>query len=126
MKEACGKKFEFGYDIHTDSDTNNIYVPCFREDGVLCMTIEGQALWFTPLSPAWVITEIQGTLCVVNIFKHCLHLITKDGENVRKLLCEEDLGGKPEYVCYGQDDRLYVTYNVGGDKYDMISVYSVT
>ncbi|KAK3109001.1 hypothetical protein FSP39_020700 [Pinctada imbricata] len=126
MKEACGKKFNFGGDMHMDSDTNNIYVPCFDEDGVLCMTIEGQALWFTPLSRAWGITEIQGTLCVVIILKHCLHLITKDGENVRKLLREEDLGGKPKYVCYGQDDRLYVTYSAGDDKYGMISVYSVT
>ncbi|KAK3109190.1 hypothetical protein FSP39_024945 [Pinctada imbricata] len=125
-KEACGKKFKFVYDINMDNDTSNIYVPCYYEDGVLCMTIEGQALWFTPLSRAWGITEIQGTLCVVNVFKHCLHLITKDGENVRQLLCVEDLGGMPTYVCYGQDDRLYVTYDTGGDKYGMISVYSVT
>ncbi|KAK3109067.1 hypothetical protein FSP39_022175 [Pinctada imbricata] len=126
MKEACGKKFKFGWDIHMDSDTNNIYVPCYYEDGVLCMTIEGQALWFTPLSRAWGITEIQGTLCAVNVFEHCLHLITKDGENVRKLLCVEDLGGKPYYVCYGQDDRLNVTYCARDDKYGMISVYYVT
>ncbi|KAK3108111.1 hypothetical protein FSP39_001429 [Pinctada imbricata] len=126
MKEACGKKFEFGWDIHMDSDTNNIYVPCQYEDGVVCMTVEGQALWFTPLTRIWGITEIQGTLCVVNIFERCLHLITKDGENVRKLLCEEDLGGEPECVCYGHDDRLYVTYDSGDDKHGMISVYSVT
>ncbi|KAK3108527.1 hypothetical protein FSP39_009954 [Pinctada imbricata] len=125
-KEACGKKFTFGWDIHMDSDTNNIYVPCHYEDGVLCMTIDGKALWFTPLSRVWGITQNQGTLCVVNILQRCLHLMTKDGENVRKLQCEEDLGGKPNYVCYGQDGRLYVSYDTRDAKYGMISVYSVT
>ncbi|KAK3108880.1 hypothetical protein FSP39_017842 [Pinctada imbricata] len=114
-KKACGKRFMFGWDIHMDSDTNNIYVPCHYADGVLCMTIDGKALWFTPLSDAWGITEIQGTLCVVNFSKRCLQLITKDGENVRQLLCKEDMGGKPKYVCYGQDDRLYVIYSVYDD-----------
>ncbi|KAK3108968.1 hypothetical protein FSP39_019916 [Pinctada imbricata] len=126
MKEACGKKFEFGWDIHMDSDTNNIYVPCWNEHGLLCMTIDGKALWFTPLPCPLGITEIQGTLCVADFGGTCLHLITKDGEYVRKLLDKEDLGVGPAYVCYGQDGRLYVGYANGDNKHDMISVYTVT
>ncbi|KAK3108386.1 hypothetical protein FSP39_006817 [Pinctada imbricata] len=122
MKEACGKKIRFGWDIHMDSDTNNIYVPCENENGVMCMTLEGQSLWFTPLSGApYGITEIHGTLCVADSASQCLHLITKDGEYVRKLLDKEDLEGKPKYVCHGQDGRLYVSLN---DK--ELSVYTIT
>ncbi|KAK3108134.1 hypothetical protein FSP39_001797 [Pinctada imbricata] len=124
MKEACGKKFEFGWDIHMDSDTNNIYVPCMNGYGVVCMTIEGKALWFTPLFGPRGITEIQGTLCVVEYSGPCLHQITKDGEYVRKLLEKKDLGWGPRYVCYGQDGRLYVSYD-SCDKH-VISVYTVT
>ncbi|KAK3108051.1 hypothetical protein FSP39_000222 [Pinctada imbricata] len=126
MKEACGKTFKFGWDIHMDSDTNNIYVPCDNEHGVLCMTIEGQALWFTPLPCPRGITEIQGTLCVADCRGACLHLITKEGEYVGKLLDKEDLGGGPDYVRYGQDGRLYVSYDSCDNKHDMISVYTVT
>ncbi|KAK3108341.1 hypothetical protein FSP39_005862 [Pinctada imbricata] len=126
MKEACGKKFKFGWDIHMDSDTNNIYVPCLREYGVLCVTVEGKGVWFTPLSGPWGITEIQGTLCVVDYGGACLHLITKDGEDVRKLLDKEDLGGTPNCVCYGQDGRLYVGYSLLSDHRDKISVCTVT
>ncbi|KAK3109185.1 hypothetical protein FSP39_024810 [Pinctada imbricata] len=126
MKEACGKKFEFGWDIHMDSDTNNIYVPCWDEDGVLCMTIEGQALWFTPLSRALGITEIQGTLCLIKNLEHYLDLITKDGKYIKKLVDKEALGRKPKYVCHGNVDRLYVTYYSGGDKHSMVSIYTVT
>ncbi|KAK3108243.1 hypothetical protein FSP39_003947 [Pinctada imbricata] len=124
MKEACGKKFEFGLDIHMDSDTNNIYVPCSHEHGVLCMTMDELALWFIRLHylPRGI-TEIQGILCVADNVSASLHQITKEGEYVRKLLDEEDLGGNPYCVCYGQDDRLYVSYSVLGDCKN-ISVYT--
>ncbi|KAK3108789.1 hypothetical protein FSP39_015805 [Pinctada imbricata] len=128
-KEAFGKKFEFGMDIHMDSDTNNIYVPCENENGVLCMTIEGQALWFTPLSglPCGI-TEIQGTLCVAECFNGCLHAITKEGEFLRRLLDKEDMRGKPDYVCYGQDGKLYVTcsYYLYDVKQDICFVYTIS
>ncbi|KAK3108501.1 hypothetical protein FSP39_009334 [Pinctada imbricata] len=119
LKEACGNKFKFGHDIHMDSETNNIYVPCHNEHGVLCTTIDGKALWFTPLSSPGGITEIQGTLCVVGHGSRYLYMITKVGENVGKL---NDLDGKPGYVYYGLDGRLYVSYN----SYNEISVYTIT
>ncbi|KAK3096598.1 hypothetical protein FSP39_001564 [Pinctada imbricata] len=126
-KEAYGRTFKFAYDIHTDSETNNIYVPCWDEDGVLCMTIEGQALWFRSLSygPRGI-TEIQGALCVADRTDICLHLIAKEGRYVRKLLDEEALGGEPEHLCYGQDDKLYISYDSVDDKHDIISVFTVT
>ncbi|KAK3108105.1 hypothetical protein FSP39_001353 [Pinctada imbricata] len=107
MKKACGKKFSFGFDIHMD--TNNIYVPCSNEHGVLCMTIEGQALWFTSL--LWTpcgITEIQGTLCVAAYYNHCLHLITKEGEYAKKLLDKADLRERPSYIFCGEDNILTI------------------
>ena len=52
-KEAFGEEIEFGVDIHMDKTTINIYVPWWRNnDGVLCLSVHDEALWFTPLEVA--------------------------------------------------------------------------
>ncbi|KAK3095427.1 hypothetical protein FSP39_014552 [Pinctada imbricata] len=126
MKQAFGKKFEFGWDIHMDKDTNNVFVPCQHENGVLCLTIEGKALWFSPMSAKlWGITEIQETLCVVDIINNCIHQINKKGEYIRKLIDEDSLDGKPICAYSGQDNNLYISYAAFTESCDKISVYTV-
>ncbi|KAK3109151.1 hypothetical protein FSP39_024095 [Pinctada imbricata] len=126
MEEACDKTFYFGCDIHMTKTTNNIYVPCWHQNGVLCLTMEGKASWFCQLyGIPRGITEIKGTLCVADSEKVCLHLITKEGEYVQQLMTRRELGGRPSYICYGQDDKLYVSYDYSDDKSDTISVYAM-
>ncbi|KAK3082799.1 hypothetical protein FSP39_005585 [Pinctada imbricata] len=121
MEEAFGNEFKFGKDILMDSDTNNIYVPCRNEDGVLCLTIEGKALWFSSLSDSpYGIVEIQGILCIAD--DRCLRLISKNGKYVRKLIRERDLEDEPRYISFGEDGNLYVTFDQESD----ISVYAIT
>ena len=68
LNEAFGKKIKFGFDIHMDIATHNIYVPCVNHTyGVLCMSVEGEPLWFSPLiGIPRGITEAHGVLCVAN------------------------------------------------------------
>ena len=69
--DAFGKMIEFGVDIHMDSASHNIYVPCNGKNrGVLCLSVEGEPLWVTPLEGyLGGITELDGTLCVSDCCK---------------------------------------------------------
>ena len=80
--EAFGKEVKFGLDIHTDKTTHNIYVVCMGDNnGVLCLSVHGDALWFTPLDGLLGgITEIDGLLCVSDYHEgHCVHMVSKSG-----------------------------------------------
>ena len=92
MKEAFGKKIEFGgWDIHMDTTTHNIYLPCRGDNsGALCLSVEGDPLWFTPLEGRLGgITEIDGVLCVSDyIAGHGLQMVCKSGKYIEKLLCQ--------------------------------------
>ena len=108
LNEAFGKKIKFGFDIHMDIATHNIYVPCVNHTyGVLCMSVEGEPLWFSPLiGIPRGITEAHGVLCVANNTKKCMHLISKNGEHKGKLM--DDIVGYPECVYYDNDgNKLY-------------------
>ena len=60
VKEAFGKKIEFRYGIHMDSETHNMYVTCQpNNSGVLCVSMVGDPVWFSPLSGAFGIIEIN-------------------------------------------------------------------
>ena len=113
IKEAFGKKIRFGWDIHMDSTTHNIYAPCWDFNyGVLCVSVEGDPLLFFPLTGGpWGITEIHGVLCVADCREQCVHLMSKTGEYKGKLLDKDDISGKPEYICY-DDRQLKLFFNV--------------
>ena len=108
IKEAFGKKIKFGFDIHMDIATHNIYVPCVNHTyGVLCISVEGEPLWFAPLTgiPRGII-ETQSILCVADNTKKCMHLISKNGEHKGKLM--DDILGYPECVYYDDvGNKLY-------------------
>ena len=127
MKEAFGKKIEFGgWDIHMDTTTHNIYLPCRGDNsGSLCLSVEGEPLWFTPLEGRLGgITEIDDTLCVSEyIAGHGLQMVSKSGEYIGKLLCQDMLKKRnPEYLYFEASERkLY--FNL--DNSDIVCFISV-
>ena len=109
-KEAFGKEIEFGWDIHMDTTTHNIYVPCWGNNGgVLCLSVRGEALWFTPLNGALKgIIEIDGVLCVSDRKTGGgIHNVSKTGNYKGKLLDSDILKkGNPDYLCYVANKRM--------------------
>ena len=110
IKEAFGKKIRFGLDIHMDRKTHNIYVTCVLDNrGVLCVSVEGEPLWFSPLTGLpWGITTIHGLLCVTDRREQCVHLMSKTGEYKGKLLDEDEMTDPSRCVYY--DDRQQKLY----------------
>ena len=124
IKEAFGTKIRFSWDIHMDSTTHNIYVPCRSPNyGVLCVSLDGEPLWFSPPTGwPWGITEIHVVLCVADSLEHCGHLMSKTGEYKRKILDKGEMTDQPEYIYY--DDRqkkLYFSFD-GKDSISFLSV----
>ena len=80
-KGVYGRENFVGWDIHMDSATHNIYVTCWgANSGVVCLSVEGELQWFSPLAwKHWGITEIHGVLCVTDTRERCLHLMSKTG-----------------------------------------------
>ena len=110
VEEAFGKKLTFGFDIHMDNITNIIFTLCVSKfpvnRGVLCVSLSGELLWFSPLpGNPWGTTEIHGVLCVTDINKLCLHLMSKDGKYKGKLLDKNDFRHLPGYICYDDSQR---------------------
>ena len=112
VKEAFGKKIKLSYGIHMDSATNNIYVSCLPDNpGVLCVSMEVDPLWFSPLSVPYGITEINGALCVADTGDRCIHVITKTGEYKKQLLDEDVLIDGPWYICFDESKKnLFLTF----------------
>ena len=110
VRKIIRKEIRFGQDIHMDKTTNNIYVPQWGyNNGVLCLSVHGEALWFTPLSGSpGGITEIDGVLCVSDCTTACrLHLLSKTGQYKGKLLDKDKLKERnPQYVCYVASKRM--------------------
>ena len=108
-KKAHGKGIRFGFDIHIDRNINNIYVVCYGDvNAVLCLSLEDEALWFTPLKACLGgITEIDGVLCVTDYDEgHCVHMVSKSGEYKGKLLDKDVLEERePFYMCYVEDAK---------------------
>ena len=122
VREVFGKKITFGLGIWMDSKTHNIYVTCWGDNiGVLCLSDE--ALWFTPMNgTSCGITEINGALCVVCSDK-CVHLISKTGKCMRKLLDRADMIDTPLRVSYDNTShKLFLSF----DLKDKVFVYQVT
>ena len=114
--EAFGKKIEFGHGIHMDKTTHNIYVPCWTNNkGMVCLSVHGDVLWFTPLEGALGgITEIDGELCVSDFNKgHCVHMVSKSGEYKGKLLDKDVLKDRqPFYIRVAKAKKIYFSlYN---------------
>ena len=108
-REAFGKEIQFGWDIHMDKTTHNIYVPCWgNNNGVLCLSVHGEALWFTPLKGGvGGITEIDGALCVSDFAEgHCVRTVSKSGEYKGNLLDNNVFEERePFYMCYVEDAK---------------------
>ena len=116
-KEAFGKGIKFGWDIHMDNAKHNIYVPCSGVNrGVLCLSVEGEPLWLTPLKGSLGgVTEIDGVLCVTDYkIGHGIQMVSKNGKYKGKLLDKDVLkGGNLEYVYYVASEKkiFFNTYN---------------
>ena len=124
ITEAFGKDVHYGWDIHMDSTTHNIYVPCEGVyKGVMCVSMEGDVLWLTPLlEDPWGITAINDLLCVTGWDQQCVHLMTKTGQNCGKLLDKEHLTSKPFKLCYDKyDKRMYISF----EGMDTVSIFSI-
>ena len=51
ITEAFGKKIKLSWGIHIDSATHNIFASCESDNsGVLCVSMEGDPLWFSSLA----------------------------------------------------------------------------
>ena len=124
MEEVFGKKIAFGSDIHMDSATNDIYIPCVMDNrGVLCVSLRGEPLWFSSLKGVpRGITDIRGVLCVaVDGTEQCLHLVSMAGKYEKKLLGKDELAGYPMYMYYDSvETKLYFSLY---DSYIVCSVY---
>ena len=86
-----------------DKTTHNIYVPCLGVNGgVICLSVEGEPLWLTPLKGAkGGITEIDDVLCVTDYeIGHGIQMVSKSGKYKGKLLDKDILKDRqPFYMC---------------------------
>ena len=125
IKKAFDKRIDFGLDIHSDNKTHHIYVPCDTPTGVLCVSIEGDALRFTdlPVFPRGI-TEAHGQLCIVLYKEATVILLSKDGEKKYDLIEKKNFKGKPMFINFF-GDKIAVIYNHKDYGFDIVSVFSV-
>ena len=124
IKEAFGKKVEFGWDIHSDRDTHHVYIPCEGEiKGILCASIDGKVNNFhaTDWRPRGI-SDIYRFLCVVNYSDSSVMLSTKDSVSMSKSLDTSDAKSRPEYISVNEAcEKIIVSYY----KSDIISVFAI-
>ena len=108
--------------VDMDRETHNIYVSCAPENsGVLCVSVKGQPLWVCPHADLpRRISAINDYLCVAYGSK--VHLLTKEGENKKKLLNKVDLVDPIWWIDY---DRSTQTLFVASYEKDIIRVFDV-
>ena len=124
IKKAFGKTIEFGCDIHMDGATHNIYVPCVIYNfGVLCVSVESEILWFSPLprEPKRII-ELEGRLCVTCFRSENLHLISKVGKYESKVMENDGYLSEPYYISYQQSARKLL---IGFCQNDSVHVFAI-
>ena len=126
FKKKFRKSMKLGFDIHMDSSTHNIYVPCVgrgTDHRVLCLSVTGQVLWLCHLpGKPMGMTSYDNWLCLA--VNRNVYLISKTGQREEEmmLLGSEELKDWPKWVfCDDQEKKLYVTF-FGMDK---VSVYSI-
>ncbi|KAK3108284.1 hypothetical protein FSP39_004890 [Pinctada imbricata] len=129
VKEAFGKRINFGFEIQLDI-AGNIYLPCVEESkGVLCLSLEGDCLWHCEL-PGNVggLTFINAVMCVVSTDLKCVHLIdSTSGSYLRDIIGKTDLEEDPSNICYSHTSgNLYLTFNVWGKMKEKVSVFSIS
>ena len=124
IKEAFGKKVEFGFDIHSDRHTHHMYIPCVRDNkGILCVSIDGKVNDFhaTHWTP-WGISYMYGFFCVVNYSGNCVMIPTKEWKSMSKLLDTSDAKSCAYYISVNEAiDKVIVSYYGS----DLISVFSI-
>ena len=123
VKEVFGKKVEFGWNNHSDKDTQ-IYIPRVGENkGILRVSVEGEVLQFNALdgSPRGI-TEIHGLLCVVDFDNGCIKVKSKDWELHSKLLDDSAVKRHPTYIAFNDSTKkLIISYY----NEDAITVFSL-
>ena len=79
-KRIFGRVIKFSWDIHMDN-TDNIFVSC--QNGVLCLSIKGEALWFKAFSYGHPkgITEINNMFYVADMFQKMCSCFIADRRN---------------------------------------------
>ena len=122
--EAFGKKIQLGWDIYMDSKTHNIYAPCIgKHDGILCVSLEGESLWFTPLKgQPWGITEIHGVICVSDAVAHCVHLLSKTGQYKEKMLHKESMIDQLGLIHYDNRNKRLLFNLLHSDVIRVVSI----
>ena len=127
IKEAFGKRVNFGYDIQMD-ELSHIYIPCVEESkGVLCTTITGTVLWHCSL-PNNVdgMTRIGNLLCVADKEAKCVHTIDKEGMYIDTLISKTNLKCGPSEICFGRSSgNMYVSYDVWSDMKGKVTVFTI-
>ena len=114
INDVYGKKVDKEkWDIHSDRNTHNIYVPCWGEcRGMLCVSIEGEILWFCDFDGGVRgITEVHGILCVVNPAQKCVNLISKEGKPYSKLLEKSGMPKSPEFISFQENtEKMIISF----------------
>ena len=111
MKRIFGRVIKFSWDIHMDDTDNNIVVSC--QDGVLCLSIKGEVLWFKALSYGRPkgITEINNMFYVADMFQRCVLVLSRTGEIKKPILAEEELRDQPDYLSFNHFSRkLFISF----------------
>ena len=109
-KDTKGIPIETSSKLHCDRETHDIYIALHIKStsvnyGILCMSIEGDAKWFT-LCNGMVnaITSFRGLVCVANDDNACVVLMTRDAKVARTLLDNHNsplgLGSYPYHVYF--------------------------
>ena len=106
-KDIMGIPIETSSKLHCDRETHDIYISLssVKYDGILCMSVVGDAKWFT-LCNGMVnaITSFRGLVCVANDDNACVVLMTRDGKVARTLLDNHNsplgLGSYPYHVYF--------------------------
>ena len=122
--EAFGRemKFSWGWDIHIDRGTHNVYIPCWGDNkGILCVSVEGEVLRFDAFDGnVSFITEVYGLLCIADCKNNRVNLISKDWISQSQVL--DIKPRQPHCVAINKSNRiLIISY-----KYtDVIGVFSL-
>ena len=114
IREVFGKKIKLSWGIHIGNATHNIYVSCEPyNSGVLCISVEGDPLWFSSLAGDTMgITSIQGVLCVAKMKERSAILLNKSGEFMGQLLEKDMFKDSPICVHYDESSQiLFIAYD---------------
>ena len=124
VREVNGERVEFGWDIHSDRDTHQAFIPCEGgNDGILHVSIYGELLRFTELDGVpRGITDLHGFLCVVDNTNDCVNLFSKDGQFVSELISKDHFDGYPDLISINEsNDKIIISFHGS----DIITIFKL-